>query len=371
MDDSDSEGVVPEIEGCSYEYFYKYHLERNLPCIIKGVGRNWKATKLWANDNKPNFKYLRSEYAESVVTVYNCKEKYFNSHPTSEMKFEDYLNYWQKYSKAEDKSGMELLYLKDWHMKNENKNDDFYEVPLYFSSDWLNEYLVAVGKDDYRFVYMGPLGSWTPLHKDVMNTFSWSVNICGYKKWLLLHPGEEKKLMDKSGKLPLSVDNLPEDIRHCYIIQQPGDAIFVPSGWYHQVWNLKDTISINHNWINATSISRMENSLGIGLQDVQKEISHLSKENDFQAQCEAILRCDVGMNHEDFFEFIRFITLRRLRKYNTQQQETELENQMLKRDIEACQESLMQIFNHLNETQMDEAMNMCLQMSTIIFNKTR
>ena len=37
-----------------------------------------------------------------------------------------------------------------------------YETPVYFKSDWLNEFWdqrVDV-TDDYRFVYMGPKGSW-------------------------------------------------------------------------------------------------------------------------------------------------------------------------------------------------------------------
>lgn len=31
---------------------------------------------------------------------------------------------------------------------------------MYFSSDWLNEYWDALDVDDYRFVYMGPTGTW-------------------------------------------------------------------------------------------------------------------------------------------------------------------------------------------------------------------
>lgn len=63
-------------------------------------------------------------------------------------------------------------------------------------------------------------------------------------------------------------------------IQESGDTIFVPSGWHHQVYNLvcfspllslyrpvtlfqcmslnvlqEDTISINHNWLNAYNLA--------------------------------------------------------------------------------------------------------------------
>lgn len=35
-----------------------------------------------------------------------------------------------------------------------------YTTPIYFSSDWLNEYWDMLDVDDYRFIYMGPKGSW-------------------------------------------------------------------------------------------------------------------------------------------------------------------------------------------------------------------
>lgn len=39
---------------------------------------------------------------------------------------------------------------------------DAYRTPIYFRSDWLNEYWDSQrdSPDDYRFVYIGPNGSW-------------------------------------------------------------------------------------------------------------------------------------------------------------------------------------------------------------------
>jgi hypothetical protein len=38
------------------------------------------------------------------------------------------------------------------------------------------------------------------------------------------------------------------------IIQQPGETIFVPSGWHHTVENMAPTLSINHNWFNGANV---------------------------------------------------------------------------------------------------------------------
>lgn len=50
---------------------------------------------------------------------------------------------------------------------------------------------------DYRFCYLGPAGTWTPLHSDVLRSYSWSANVCGRKRWLLLHPRHTHLLYDR------------------------------------------------------------------------------------------------------------------------------------------------------------------------------
>ena len=37
-------------------------------------------------------------------------------------------------------------------------------------------------------------------------------------------------------------------------VQEAGETIFVPSGWHHCVHNVADTLSINHNWLNAHNL---------------------------------------------------------------------------------------------------------------------
>lgn len=58
----------------------------------------------------------------------------------------------------------------------------------------------------------------------------------------MLPPGEETKLKDKFGNLPYDIcanciDSKWQDIKFKTVVQKAGDAIFVPSGWHHQVWN--------------------------------------------------------------------------------------------------------------------------------------
>lgn len=51
-----------------------------------------------------------------------------------------------------------------------------------------------------RFVYLGPKGSTTPLHSDVLRSHSWSANVTGRKRWRLLPPGDTHLLYDRHGR---------------------------------------------------------------------------------------------------------------------------------------------------------------------------
>lgn len=145
---------IPVLNKISYnEFFNKYMLE-NKPCVIQNVTELWEASSKWLTEDKvPDVFYLTQKYGDCSITVYDCNQKYYNSQQTQTCKLKVFLH---EQWKAHDS----LMYLKDWNLKNSQKEDSFYNVPIYFASDWLNEYLTAENKDDYRFVYMGQAQTW-------------------------------------------------------------------------------------------------------------------------------------------------------------------------------------------------------------------
>lgn len=159
----------------------------------------------------------------------------------------------------------------------------------------------------------------TPFHADVFNSYSWSVNVFGRKKWLLFPPGEEEYIKDKFGNLPYDLmpdGSTPADCisnsKYFEVIQHSGEAIFVPSGWHHEVWNLSDTISVNHNWINGCNIQNMYDALLSNLCDIKKEIKDCSDMEDFDQHCQIMLNTLFGMDFQIFYEFLKFIATKRI-----------------------------------------------------------
>lgn len=282
-------------------------MKNNVPVIIEDIPLNWEA-KNWFNDHQINFEYLMKKIGTKCqVPVIKCsKKKKQTCDSPFTMDFLNYVNYWRKRCPDEDC----VLYLKDWHLQNEVKKYEFYKVPKYFGSDWLNEYLLDTKQDDYRFLYIGPAESFTPLHSDVFGSFSWSTNIFGSKKWFLLPPGEELKLADKLGNLPSNIEEeilVKNQVKYFTLLQNCDETIFVPSGWYHFVLNQEDTVSINHNWFNSCNILKIYKNLKKNLDQVEKEIEDCLNMKDYEDHCQLMLKSLFGMNYEDFIKLIKHI----------------------------------------------------------------
>lgn len=104
------------------------------------------------------------------------------------------------------------------------------------------------------------------------------------------------------------------NIPYLEVIQERGDGIFVPSGWHHQVFNLHDTISINHNFINSCNIEKVWNSLQSNMKDVEKEIEEFKDSSEYANQCQLILKSIFGMDFKIFIKLIMHIADKRMNK---------------------------------------------------------
>ncbi|KAI0647074.1 Clavaminate synthase-like protein [Trametes meyenii] len=261
-----------------YKTFLGDFLLPNKPVILgPSLIESWRAYKDWKReDGSINWHTLKSEYGHFEVTVADCSTHEFSDQHREQMLFRDVVALWQ-----EGKG--QTLYVKDWHLaRNLTTNQSpsasreaFYATPDIFRDDWMNAYYSAHTQDDFRFVYVGAAGTFTPLHRDVYTSYSWSTNIAGCKRWWLFPPEQTPFLFRKGGEEHLETafdvrdvdpESYPlfERARPIVVEQGSGETIFVqvlPSGWYHQVENITDCISINHNWCNAVNLPLLYNSM--------------------------------------------------------------------------------------------------------------
>lgn len=245
------------------------YIRKNKPFILLDAGvENWRAWKEWrstcdSGDDRvrPDFARLTELFGSADAPITNCKSGQVITLPICE-----FLTAW---SKSEEGYAPPLRYLKDWHIARDFPRYEAYATPLPFKEDWLNDWWanpegreawakqhkVPHEMNDYRFCYMGSAGTFTPLHHDVIYSFSWSASILGRKLWRIFPPSETKKLWHHKHKEMLVQDSreghydsneYPNVVsaRYVEVIQDPSEVIFVPSGYLHQVHNLDDCISI-------------------------------------------------------------------------------------------------------------------------------
>ncbi|KAK9383046.1 uncharacterized protein V2V93DRAFT_364111 [Kockiozyma suomiensis] len=152
------------------------------------------------------------------------------------------------------------LYLFDREFGDKTSMASEYETPSLFDSDYLT--LLKDIRPDYRWIIIGPERSGSTFHKDPNATSAWNAVIQGSKYWVMfppdvLPPGVYTSADESSVTSPLSIAEwLAEfhktaltmpDFKHG--VCGPGEMLHVPSGWWHLVVNLEDTIAITQNFV--------------------------------------------------------------------------------------------------------------------------
>ena len=97
------------------------------------------------------------------------------------------------------------------------------------------------------------------------------------------------------------------------VVSCSGEIIFVPAGWYHSVCNLDDSLSVNHNWIDSSSLERSWNHL---LKEYRiaahyiDDIRELTTPDEFAALVDRNAKLQSGMDKREFFDMVETVLMR-------------------------------------------------------------
>ncbi|WVQ95261.1 hypothetical protein IAU59_002356 [Kwoniella sp. CBS 9459] len=329
---------IPTYDGLSYEDFLHNHLIPNTAFLLSSAAtsswaaiRDFRSTSTSSSTHQPNLTALR-RYAHHVVPVANTLTPQFSEFERSERPLGDVLDLWDGGDSAGDG-----LYVKDWHLMAEIEREgrgveEVYAVPECLRDDWLNPPYIpgprrtqssdsstipSASTSDFRFTYLGPPLTYTPLHRDVYGSYSWSANIVGRKVWWLFPPDRLDAVKDRHGELVFDVRELEREGGGVKILQGEGEIIFVPSGWHHQVVNLNFCISINHNFFASPTLPRIYDTLVQSQDRVEESIADVKDmiierlgsegdewEKEWVEEVQGLLERDAGWGWRGFWETI-------------------------------------------------------------------
>lgn len=233
-------GTIERRDRLTRAEFLAQYYATNTPVILTGMMNDWPAMSLWCPD------YLKAKYGESWVQVQTNR----NSDPNYEINTDRH------------KQTVQLKDYADWVVSGGETND-FYMVAnngnleredlksLLDDIEMLPEFLDASKASQRVFFWFGPAGTITPLHHDPMNLMM--AHVWGRKRWRLVSPEETPLLYNNVGvfsEVDLENPNLEKyplfkNVRVIETVLEPGEIIFVPVGWWHQVKGLDPSIALS------------------------------------------------------------------------------------------------------------------------------
>ena len=235
---------VPEFSVFIREYYSKH-----LPVILTGGIDHWPALGKWS----PEF-FLESLGDEAIEIQKNREQDpLFERNSVRHKKKILMREFIQLINKGES---------NDHYMTANNMKSSFSSLAPLFKdiADFGKGYRQTHSIESGNLLWFGPKGTFTPLHHDLTNNML--VQIYGRKKVTLIPAMQVPNLYNDRGVYskadyphfdPLRYPEMKK-ITPVDLILNPGDALFIPLGWWHCVESLDVSISVSFTNFNAPNM---------------------------------------------------------------------------------------------------------------------
>lgn len=231
--------------------FVRCYERQSCPVLLEGAAAAWPAMQTWSRSS------LLERFGETPFTVGPC-----------DLPLREYYAY---ASRNLDDAPL-FVFDKKFSLRAPALLQD-YEVPAVFKDRDLFD-LLGDSRPAFRWLLIGNRRSGSKWHVDPNKTSAWNAVVRGRKHWFMLPPGCPPPGVHSSPDgadvtQPVSLIewffNFYDELRRladanaAWDLKEgtcgPGDAIFVPCGWWHCVINLDDdTIAVTQNYASETHV---------------------------------------------------------------------------------------------------------------------
>lgn len=220
--------------------FFRNYVRRRRPVILTGLTANWASGEAWT------FAALAERYPNTRVVAAALSGNTLREDPRAGVIFE-YVALADFVARAAAGAAKHYVMAPLWNLPQDLSRE--YRIPPY-----------CEGKPYVRSkLWLGCSGTVTPLHWDVPHNLQ--VHLAGRKRWLLFAPSQSRALYPRGllSGMPnfAQVDpEMPEPDRFprfrqvscLHAVVGPGDALFIPRGWWHHTRLLDDVVTMNFWW---------------------------------------------------------------------------------------------------------------------------
>ena len=262
---------IPRVARISREEFAgRYQAGAGLPVIVTDALDDWPARTKWT------FDYFNAAFGRDIVMA----PLGLGGDAAKIMKLSSYLDglgrpaeslpgFWVDTRDGRPLDGAPAdvgapLYLLGWgaFRRHPELHDDI-RPALYFADDWmasfdpvLREIFEFTSGREYWAIYIGPVGACSKLHQDFWMTHTTLSQIQGRKRLILFSPEDSAWLYDGAvdPEQP-ELDRFPWFARatphECVLA--PGETLFMPPDWWHDVRSLDHSITLSHSFFNQVN----------------------------------------------------------------------------------------------------------------------
>jgi hypothetical protein len=242
--------------------FVRDHIAGNVPVIISDAMDAWCAQNKWTPAFfGDNFGDLNTQIYDSLFTLQDMLplrdyiEQAFNR---SDLRFAETYARWFAKTKDLDFDWSDAVFhaiADDW------SHPYFLPTSSYVMPFCRKPYQVSATRDSfpYRGLLISPRGARTRLHRDPYGTDTMLCQIWGSKRISFYHPCDRQKLMRGKNFVDLRQPDrevFPDfDLASPIYVDDlgPGEVLFVPAGWFHEVISITDSISVTWSFVHAAN----------------------------------------------------------------------------------------------------------------------
>ena len=234
--------VVEKREEPTREVFIERYVHGCRPLVITGLARDWPAMQRWSPaDLKQRFGHIDVE---------------IQTERSADPKFEENKLAHRRMARLADFVDQVLAGgpTNDYYMTANNealRRPEF--APLLADIGRLPQVCDRAQLPAHASFWFGPAGTVTPLHHDTLMLFH--TQVVGRKRWRFISPLQIAHLYNHNNVFsPIDLDH-PDLQRYpdfakaqvLEVVVEPGETVFLPLGWWHQVSALDVSLSFSYS----------------------------------------------------------------------------------------------------------------------------